>query len=542
EKADLFFIAGSNMAVSVPVLFHRLLDARKTNQVKAIVVDPRRTETAAIADLHLQIRPGTDVALNNTLAHILLKEGFVDEDNLQHYASGLDDLKELVAEYPPERGAGITGCPQEQIMAAARMIGQAKAMLTFWFMGYNHSSQAVFKNNTLHNLSLLTGNFCRPGAGPLSITGEACTMGNRWVGALSHLLPGMRQVANSQHRQEVADFWGLPVEKLNPVPGRSILDIIRGLHSGEIRAMWIMTTNPAVSLPHTRWIEEGLSKAELLVVQDIFHPTETTRLADVVLAGAQWGEKTGTFLTSERRIELVEKFIDPPGEARPDYEVIWAVARAMGFEKQFTYTSPEEIFEEWKGLTRGRICDMGGISYARLRDKVGVQIPCPDADHPGTPRLFNDWRFPRPDGRAALLARNYIEPAETIDDEYPFVFLSGRLASHFNTRSRTGRIPKLNKIAPDACIDVNPDDATRLGIKEGDELNLISRRGRVCGSANITGSLLPGTVYMNMHYGNILGVGDGRLANLVTNPVYDKHSKQPEFKYSAVRLEKSGRG
>ncbi|MCP4245707.1 MAG: molybdopterin-dependent oxidoreductase, partial [bacterium] len=185
---------------------------------KVIVVDPRRTETAAIADIHLRIRPGTDVALNNALAHVLLKEGFVDEDRVEHYASGLHDLKELAQEYPPARGAEITGCPEQQIVDAARAIGQASAMLTLWFQGYNHSSQAVFKNNTLHNLSLLTGNFCRPGAGPMSITGEANALGNRWVGALAHLLPGMRLVANSQHRREVADFWGVPFEKIQSTP------------------------------------------------------------------------------------------------------------------------------------------------------------------------------------------------------------------------------------------------------------------------------------------------------------------------------------
>jgi len=239
EEADLFFIAGNDMAVSVPVLFRRIHAAKEKNGAKVIVVDPRRTETAGMADIHFQIRPGTDVALNNALAHVLLKEGFVNEDQLDHFASGVDDLKELAAEYPPARGAEITGCPEKDIIEAARTIGQAEAMLTFWFQGYNHSTQAVFKNNTLHNLSLLTGNFCRPGAGPLSITGEANALGNRWVGALSHLLPGMRLVANSEDRKQVADFWGMPVDKIQPTPGRSVLDVIRGLHSGDVRALWI---------------------------------------------------------------------------------------------------------------------------------------------------------------------------------------------------------------------------------------------------------------------------------------------------------------
>lgn len=536
EQADLFLIAGNNMAVSIPVLFQRLRNAKKQNGAKIIVIDPRKTKTAASADIHLQLWPGTDVALNNGLAHVLLKEGFVDERQVEQYTSGLSDLQELIEEYPPAQVSKITGCPENQIIEAARAIGQAKAMLTFWFMGYNHSTQAVFKNNTLHNLSLLTNNFCRPGAGPISITGEANALGNRWVGSLSHLLPGVRLVANSKHRQEVADFWGIPVENIQPTPGRSILDIIKGLHSGDVRALWVTTTNPAASLPNTHWVEEGLKKAELLVVQDIFHPTETTQLADVVLAAAQWCEKTGTFVSSERRIELVEKLIEPPGSAKPDYEIIWLIARAMGFEKEFPYNSPEEVFEEWKNITQGRICDMVGVTYERLRGKVGPQLPCPTAEHPGTERLFTDGEFPRPDGRAALLARDYIEPAEKLDSEYPFILISGRLPLHFNTRTRTGRVPRLNDAAPDSMIDIHPDDATRLGIVDGDNIKVTSRRGSLHGAAHITDNILAGNVYTTMHYGSALGIGEGKLANLVSNQVYDIHSKQPEFKFATVNV------
>ncbi|MEP9410770.1 MAG: molybdopterin-dependent oxidoreductase [Candidatus Brocadia sp.] len=538
EEADLFFIAGNNMAVSVPVLFRRICAARGKNDAKIIVVDPRRTETASMADIHLQIRPGTDVALNNAIAHILLKEGLINKGFLESYTSGFGDLKEAVEKYSPLRVAQITGCSVKQIHEAALVIGKAKAMLTFWFQGYNQSPQAVFKNNTLHNLSLLTGNFCRPGAGPLSITGEANTMGCRWVGALAHLLPGMRMVANPAHRQEVAKFWNVPVEKIQPTPGRSIIDIIHGLHSGEVRALWVMSSNPAASLPHTRWVEDGLSKAELLVVQDIFHPTETTLLADVVLAGAQWCEKTGTFISSERRIELAEKIIDPPGMAKSDCEIIWMVARAMGFHREFPYTSPEEVFEEWKGITRGRICDMNGVSYNRLRDKTGPQLPCPEADHSGTSRLFTDLRFSRPDGRAALLARDTSEPAEVTNSEYPFVLITGRLACHFNTGTRTRRISQLNNIAPDNLIEINPADAAHLGIAEGDEVLITSRRGNVRGIASLRDRILVGTVYMNFHYGSMSLAGNDKLANLVCNPAYDVHSKQPEFKYCAVKVAK----
>lgn len=538
DEADLFFVAGNNMAVSLPILFRRMCAARVTNHAKVIVVDPRRSETAAIADIHLQIKPGTDVALNNGLAHILFKEGFVREAEVDSYTTGLNDLKELLEEYTPSRVAQITGCTETQIIEAARTIGHAKAMLTFWFQGYNQSTQAVFKNNTLHNLSLLTGNFCRKGAGPLSITGEANTLGCRWVGALSHLLPGLRMVTNPKHRQEVADFWGVPFEKIQPSAGLTIIDAIKALHSGEVRALWVIGSNPAASLPHTRWVEESLSKAELLVVQDIFHPTETTMLANVILPSAMWGEKTGTFISSERRIELIEKLVEPPGLVKPDTEIICLIARAMGFAKEFPYTSPEEIFEEWKKITVGRLCDMSGISYERLRNKVGPQLPCPNAGHPGTPRLFTDMRFPRPDGRAALIGRSYKKPAEVVDDEYPFVLNTGRVSCHFNTSTRTGRIPRLHNTESDNFVEIHPTDAIHYGISDGDEVEVSSRRGSVRGTARIRDRLLTGTLFMSPHFGKATLAGSGRLANLVCNPAYDTHSKQPELKYCAVKLAK----
>ncbi len=539
EEADLFFIAGSNMAVSLPVLFNRVHTTNlRNNDTKVIVVDPRRTETAEIADIHLQIWPGTDVAINNAIANILLKEGYVDEEHVNTYCSGFNELKKHLEKYTPSKAAGITGCQKEKIIEAAHTIGRAKAMLAFWMMGYNHSTQALFKNNTLHNLLLLTGNYCRPGAGMIGVNGEANTQGNRWVGTLSHLLPGIRMISDPKHRQELADFWNIPVDKISTAPGRSIIDIIKGLHSGEVRALWISTTNPAVSLPNSNWIEEGLNKAEFLIVQDIFHPTATTMLADVVLAGAHWCEKTGTYISSERRVELVEKMVEPPGKAKADYEIIWSVARAMGFDKEFPYTTPEEVFEEFKKITHGRICDMGGVSYKRLRGGTGPQLPCPEAGHPGTARLFQDMSFPRPGGRAALLARDYIGAAERIDPEYPIVLITGRQAEHFNTRTRSGCAKSFDDSESENFIEIHTDDAESMEIGEGDELEVISRRGRVNGPARITDRVLPRTIYMNMHYSKIPGVGSGKQANLVTNAVYDVHTSQPEFKYCAVAISK----
>ena len=540
EKADLFLIAGYNMANSTPVLFRRIQKAKRNNNAKIIVIDPRITKTAEKADYHLQLKPGTDVALNNCLAHVLFEENLVDMEFVKYYTSGVKSLREFVKDYTPSYVSEITGCSEEEIVEVAQVIGKSKNMLTFWFQGYNHSSQAVFKNNTLHNLSLLTNNFCREGAGPLSITGESNALGNRWVGALSHLLPGLRLVTNVQHRKEMAEFWDIPVKKIRDVPGPSILDIINGLHSGDIKAIWIMTTNPAASLPHSQYIIEAFEKAELVIVQDIFHPTETTQLADVVLAAAQWCEKTGTYISSERRIELVEKIIEPPGEAIPDYEIIWLVARAMGFEKLFPYTAPEQIFEEWKEITRGRTCDMTGVTYQRLKDEIGPQLPCSEEQHQGTKRLFTDWKFPRPDGRAALLPRPYKEPLDKIDPDYPYVLITGRLGYHFNTRTRTGRVPKLNERAPEGYIEINKKDAYKLKISEEEEVKIKSRRGSIQLSVKISNNLREGDVFIPWHYGKELGIGEGKSVNILTNPVYDFHSKQPEYKFTAIQIIKKG--
>ena len=539
EEADLFFIAGNNMAVTSPIIFRRVQAAKQNKKAKIIVVDPRKTPTAQIADIHLQIKPGTDVALNNAIAHVLIRDKFIDEEKIDYYTSGYDDLKELLKEYPPEKMTKITDCSEQDIIKTAHLIGNSKAMLTFWFQGYNHSSQATFKNNTLHNLSLLTDNFCHPGAGPLSITGEANALGNRWVGALSHLLPGLRLLANSQHRQEIADYWKIPFEKINPIPGKSILDIINGLHSGEIKALWVATTNPAASLPNTEWVEEGLKKAELLIAQDIFHPTETTMLAGVVFAAAQWGEKTGTFISSDRRVQLVEQFVEPPGNAKPDYEIIWLMARKMGFEKEFPFNNPEEVFEEWKKISKGRICDMTGVSYQRLRKTYGIQLPCPDINHPGTKRLFTDLSFPRADGRAALLSRDYIEPTEVTNSEFPFNLNSGKSASHFNTRTRTGRIKDLNDLAPDAIAHLHKEDAQNLKINNADEIVISSRRGSIIVKAKRSDTIRKGDVYVDFHYGKALWVGDKQLTNRLSNNIYDMYSKQPEFKICSVNIKKA---
>lgn len=536
DIADCFLICGNNMAVSCPVLFGRVLKAKKRRNAKMIVVDPRRTPTVEAADLHLAIRPGTDVALNNAIAHLLLKEGYVDEKRVEAFASGLQKLKEHLEYYSPEDVASIVHCKPDEIKVAARMYGEAGAALTFWFQGYNHSTSALWKNNSLHNLAILTGNIGRRGGGPLSITGESNALGNRYVGALCHLLPGMRQVVNPEHRREIAELWQIPFDRLQPLPGKSIMEIIQAIHDGSIKALWVMNTNPAASIPHTARVEDAFRKLDLLAVQDILHPTETGLFAHVLMPAAQWYEKEGTVITSERRVEYIPRVIDPPGEAWPDWKIMQAIAERLGHGCLIPYRTEEEIFQEWRLCTSGKLCDMGGIDYDRLRGKVGVQLPCPSEDHPGTPRLFTDLRFPRPDGRAALLSRKQQDAAEMPDKAYPFILLTGRIREHFNTRTRTAQAPKLDEKAAGVFVEIHPQDAKDLDVANGDLLAVISRRGRLAAKARITDTVGMKTIFVPWHYGR--SAGPEGAANLVTNPVVDPNTKQPEYKFCAVRLEK----
>ncbi|MCP4717220.1 MAG: molybdopterin-dependent oxidoreductase [Deltaproteobacteria bacterium] len=535
DHADCFLICGNNMAVSCPVLFGQIIESRDKRGAKIIVVDPRKTATAAEADLHLQIAPGTDVALNNAMAHVLFKEGYVNEEVVDAYASGLQSLKEHIDAYDPEKVAPIVGCAAEKIRTAAMMYGDAKTALTLWFQGYNHSTSALSKNNTLHNLAIITGNIGQLGGGPLSITGESNAMGNRYVGALCHLLPGMRQVINPAHRKEITDLWQIPPDRLQPLPGSSIIEMIHDIHAGRIKALWLMNTNPAASLPHTAWAEEAFKKLDLMIVQDIF-PTETTGFADILLPAAQWYEKQGTIITSERRVEYIPKLIDPPGEAWPDCKIMQEIASRMGYEDLLSFQNEEEIFEEWKTCTRGKLCDMNGINYDRLRGKSGIQLPCPSKDHPGTARLFTDLRFEKADHRAALLSRDQQDAAEMPDELYPFIFLTGRTGRHFNTGTRTIHIPEAGQKDEWPFIEIHPRAAQNIGIADKDPVAVLSRRGRCVAKARITDTIREEAVFMPWHYGKLLSRNGG--ANLVTNPAIDPGTKQPEYKLCAVKIEK----
>ena len=538
ELTDCAFLIGTNAAECHPIVFNRLAKHHKKNRhVKMIVVDPRATPTAEAADLHLAIRPGTDIDLLNGIAHLLLRWGKMDALFIEDCTTDFPAFAEVIKYYRPDVVAQRCGITERELETAARYWSESERVLSMWTMGVNQSSEGTAKVRTLINLHLMTGQIGKPGCGPFSLTGQPNAKGGRESGGLCHILPGYRSVKNPQHRAEVEAFWGLPPGQIAPYPGRSAWDIITGLETGEVKVLWIVATNPAVSMPDLERTKAALLASPFTVYQDAFYPTETAAYAHVLLPAAQWGEKTGTMTNSERRVTLCQAFIPPLGEARPDWEIFAEVGRRLGFADKFTFTNSAEVYAEFVQLTRGRLCDQTGISHERLHNDGPIQWPCRDSNEvkPGEPqRLYTDWRFPTPDGRARFGAYHSRGLAEPPDSDYPFVLTSGRLYGHWHTQTRTGRIPKIVQMHPDPFIEIHPRDALPLGIEEGSLVEVRSRRGISRFPAKVTKAITPGTVFVPMHWGTLWA--DNAEANALTHPEACPDSLQPELKACAVQL------
>ncbi|WP_200823221.1 molybdopterin-dependent oxidoreductase [Actinacidiphila yanglinensis] len=540
ERADVFLVIGSNMADCHPILFLRMMDRVKAG-AKLIVVDPRRTATAAKADVFLQLRPGTDLALLNGLLHLLVADGRTDPEFIAAHTEGWEAMPDLLADYPPAAVAGLTGIAEDDLRAAARLIGDAREWMSCWTMGLNQSTHGTWNTNALINLHLATGAICRPGSGPFSLTGQPNAMGGREMGYMGPGLPGQRSVLVAGDRAATEELWGLPPGTIRgDGSGTGTVEMFRRMAAGDIKACWIICTNPVASVANRRTVIEGLEAAELVVVQDVFADTETTGYADVVLPGAMWTEAEGVLVNSERNLTLARPALDPPGEATADWRLIADVARAMGWADAFSYAGPEEVFEELKGAwnpTTGY--DLRGVSYARLRD-TPVQWPAADPDGPDrNPIRYagpDGPRFPTASGRAAFFPRPHLPPAELPDDDYPFALNTGRLPHQWHTLTKTGKVAKLNRLDPAPFVEVHPTDAERLGIAAGDTVEVSSRRGRAVLPAVVTDRVLPGCCFAPFHWNDLFG--EYRCVNAVTNDAVDPISFQPEFKVCAVALAK----
>lgn len=538
ELTDCAFIIGSNAAECHPILFNRLRKHHKRHpHVKLIVVDPRRTQTAAPADLHLAIRPGTDIDLLHGIAYLLLQWGQQAQSFIDQHTSNYEAFVETIQHYPPDVVADRCGISVEAIETAARYWSQAQRVLSLWSMGINQSSEGTAKARSLINLHLLTGQIGQPGAGPFSLTGQPNAMGGREAGGLAQLLPGYRSVKNPQHRAEVEQFWGLPPGRIAAEPGRTVWEMITGLEQGEVGLVWIAATNPLVSLPDLERAKAALRRSPLTIYQEAYYPTETSALAHILLPAAQWSEKTGTMTNSERRVSLCQGFQTPLGEARSDWEIFADVGRRLGFTNQFVFTTVAEVHAEFVQLTRGRPCDMTGISHDRLAQAGPLQWPLPDtlpADAAGTARLYDDLQFHTADGKAQFSAAHSRGLAEPPDPAYPFVLTTGRLYGHWHTQTRTGRTAKIRQMHPAPFIEVHPQDAARLNLQEDQWVEVRSRRGMARFPAKITRAIAPGTVFVPMHWGSLWA--DQAEANALTHSASCPDSRQPELKACAVHL------
>ncbi len=540
EQADTLLIIGSNMAYAHPILFRRLEAAKAANpQMKVIVVDPRRTDTCDLADLHLAIAPGSDVALLHGVLHLLLEQGRLDHAFIEAHTEGFEALHALVADYEPARVAQLCAISEADLRRCADWIGSSPRFLSLWCMGVNQSTAGTAKNAAIINLHLATGQIGKIGSGPFSLTGQPNAMGGRETGSLSNLLPGHREAANPEHRAEVAAYWG--VDALPETPGLSAIELFEAVGSGKIKALWIACTNPAQSMPDQHSIHKALSDCPFVVVQEAFFTTETCRYADLLLPAASWGEKEGTVTNSERRVSRVRRAVPAPGEARADWSITCDFARRLETRLpgvpsgHFAFEKCEQLFEEYKVLTRGRDLDLCGLDYALLEARGPQQWPFPEGAQIGTPRLYGDGRFPSANGRARFIAEAYQPAKEQRDRHYPLTLNTGRLRDQWHGMSRTGTAARLFAHVEEPLLDLHPHDMAQRHLENGQLVEVRSRRGTLVVRVQTDASLQQGQAFLPMHWGDRFLKGLG--VNALTLPAFDPLSKQPELKHAGIDVQ-----
>ena len=566
ERTECIMLIGHNAAEQSTVLWMRILAAKAGPlHPKIIVVDPRRTVTVSSgADLHLQLKPGTNVALLNGLCHLLIENGTIDRDFIAKHTVKFDQFRTIVSQYTPERVEAICGVPAAQLRTASEWIGRSATTVTTCLQGVYQSNQATAAACVVNSMHLLMGKIGRPGCAPMQFAGQPSSMNTRETGA-DGTYPAYRNWEDANHMRDLAKRWNVPVELLGkkPVGAPEIFELCE---KGYIKVLWNICTNPAVSMMH-RMTHLRTLNGVFLVVQDCFADTETAQFADVVLPSAMWGEKTGCMTNAERRCTLLAKAVDPPGEARSDLDIFIDFARLMNLrdasgEWLIPYSDPEGAFNEWRENSRGCIPDYSGMTYQKLSGGGGLQWPCNDTHPEGTVRLYTDLHFPTEwqisesyeqdletghehtlneyrekrdaKGRAVLVGTEYQPPSETTDDRFPLIAVSGRQAYHWHTRTKTGKAPQLDDAARDVFVSLNQADADSLGVVDGDRVRIVSRRGSVVAPAKV-GDIVPaGVVFVPFHYGDL---GEEHAANNLTPSLWDPVSQQPVQKIAAVRLE-----
>jgi len=533
ERADVVFLVGANIADNHPILWQRL----EANPGKTLIVaDPRVTKTAMLADLHLPVRPRSDLALINGIIYILIESDLIDHAYIDEHTSGFEALYESIREYTPDKVSEITGLPVELLYRTASVYGNARAAFIGWTMGVNHSSKGTETVNAINNLALITGNIGRTGASPFSITGQCNAMGTREAGFTSSL-PGYRKFEDASHREELAHLWKISADRIPTARGLAYPDIIEAALEKRVRALWIIATNPVVSFPNLGVLKQALETVEFLVVQDGFHPTPTSEFADLVLPAAIWGEKEGTYTNSERRVSKVNRAVEPPGEARSDFSIFLDLASALGCRDELFpgWAAPVDAFEEWKRVSAGRLCDYSGMSYESIEASGGIQWPYPDgaAEPEKTRRLYSDGCFQTADGRAQLIATQWEMFPEPPNAAFPFVLNTGRTVEHWHTRTKTGHVPILERLSPQAWLEMNPRDGRALRLKPAQRVDVVSRRGAIRNlELRLTETIAAGQVFVPFHWAEA-------NANQATQSSFDPISREPNYKQCAVRVEPS---
>jgi anaerobic selenocysteine-containing dehydrogenase len=574
DTCDAVFHYGHNVAETQTMLWTRMLDRLNgPNPPAHVCVDPRRTKVAERSSVHLAVRPGTNQALMNGLLRELIHHGWVDHDYVEAHTYGFDELASVVEDYTPERVADICRVEARDVQRAAEIFGTSERVVSTVLQGFYQSHQATAASMQVNNMHLLRGMLGRPGAGILQMNGQPTAQNNRETGVDGDL-SGFRNWDNEEHVRELAELWDVdPITIPHWSPPTHAMQLFRYAEQGSIGFLWIAGTNPAVSLPELARVRRILSGDQVFVVVNDGYLSETAQLADVVLPSALWGEKTGTFTNVDRTVHLSEKAVEPPGEARSDLDIWVDYARRMGFTDRSgraipRWDTPEAAFDGWRECSRGRPCDYSGMSYDLLRGSGGIQWPCTEDSPEGTERIYTDHVFNtfhdycetyghdletgaavtptehgalRLDGRAWLRGAPWTPPPEVPGEDYPLSLGTGRTAYHFHTRTKTGRAAQLNAAAPDAWVEVSPQDARELGISEGDLVRVESVRGAVEVQARISGTR-PGAVFLPFHYGDADSDGRSRAANELTITAWDPISKQPTFKNGAVRITRLAAG
>jgi ferredoxin-nitrate reductase len=524
------------MAEAHPVTFDRVRAAKKAKpELFIIVADPRRTPTAREADLHIQVAPGGDIALLNAIGRSLIEQDAVDHAFVEAHTNGFAEYRRFLLEQDPQELCAIAGVTATLVQRIAQRLVRARGFLSFYCMGLNQSTVGMWKNNSLINLHLLTGQIGKPGAGPFSLTGQPNAMGGREAGLLSHQLPGYRFVEDPTHRAELEAVWNRAEGTIQSRPGFTAVEMFRALEKGQLRAIWIAGTNPMVSIPDLHQVRRALHKADLVIVQDAYHPTETTQYAHVLLPAAQWGEKEWTSTNSERMVSHSPKLFEPPGMALPDWQILARFGEALGYEG-FHYSNAAEVWDEFRLLTKGRPCDMVGMTSARLRSERHLQWPCPEENHPGTKRRYLDRQFSTADGKARFLSRDHREPRELPDHEFPLVLTTGRLYTHWHTLTRTAKCEKLVLREPGPFVEIHPEDAAALDVEVGDLVQVSSRRGTIRLPVRLSDGVSPGMVFVPFHWGDLFAPENA--TNYLTISAIGRVAKQPELKFCAVNVEK----